>query len=122
MVRYILGLAVLSSSGLAGCGVRPAALVAYARPATDVVLAERTPTRTIIEVERIPAAILGDATRLLALRLSMERQIGTQAKGIPEERYQRMVRPRLARELRSAGLGQVEVDGILRGVDYHRSL
>jgi hypothetical protein len=119
MSRYVLCLAILSMSCVMGRGAHPPTLVAYAGAGTDLVVAEKAVT---IHVERIPASILGDPARILALRLSMERQIETQTKDISEGRYQRLVRPRLARELLAAGLAPADVDGILRGVDYHRSL
>jgi|1186.fasta_scaffold211532_1 hypothetical protein len=118
MSRYVLGLAVLSMSCTTGRGAPAPTLVAYAGAASDVVVAEKA---IAIQVERVPEAILGDPARMLALRLSMERQIESQTKDISEGRYRRLVRPRLARELLAAGLAPVDVDGILLGVDYHRS-
>jgi hypothetical protein len=99
-----------------------ATLMAYTRPAGDVTATGRRPGSIRVEVQPIPEAILNDPPRLLALRVAMERQIGSQVGNLPEERYRNQVRPQLARALGAAGLSPVEVDGILRSVDYHRSL
>jgi hypothetical protein len=122
IVRDVLGFAALSMVSLLGCAgpgsSNRGALMAYSHPPGDPPPA----ARGRIEVEPISEGILRDPARMVELRLWIERQIGVQTADIPQERYQRDVRPRLARALRSSGLLPVDVDQILRGVDYHRSL
>jgi hypothetical protein len=65
---------------------------------------------------------LHDPALMMDLRLSIERQISAQVAGLSNERYRTVARPRVVTALRTAGLEQADVDYILRGVDYHRSL
>jgi hypothetical protein len=121
-------LSVIAAAGCAGAGAetprRSAAgmLMAYAGRSSDVTSTATAGGRGAIEIERIPQAILRDPTRTMAAKVAIERQIGFQVKDIPETRYRRLVRPGLAHALLAAGLSGVDVDYILHGVDYHRSL
>jgi hypothetical protein len=121
-VRCVLALSVLSS--VVGCGSTrpesrsgPSQLLAYSRPASD--LGVERPTIEIA-VERIPEQVLRDPTRVLSLRLFLARQLEFRTREVPEERYQRLVRPHLAHQLRAAGLSQVDADLVLGDVDAHR--
>jgi hypothetical protein len=128
--RRILVVGALDAVLVVGCGgARPEgrpdgtpALIAYAGPVSDVMALRAPRADGRVVVERIPEEILRDPARVVALRRWMEMQIDFQTKGIPEERYQHEVRPRLDHELRGSGLAPADVDFILRGVDYHRSL
>jgi hypothetical protein len=127
-VRHCLRFLALTLTFAAGCGGArletregEAPLVAYARPSSDV--ASSGPARDlVVTVERMGQGTLHDPARMMDLRISIERQISAQVNGLSEERYRTRARPRLAESLRAAGLEQADVDYILRGVDYHRSL
>jgi hypothetical protein len=97
-------------------------LVAFTHATSDVAVTGTLVGDVAVKVERIPEALLRDAEGMMTLRVSWERQIGTQVGALPEARYRNQVRPLLARALESAGLSPLDVDGILASVDYHRSL
>jgi hypothetical protein len=128
--RCILALAVVNLVPSVGCGGArsqtrgdyPPALIAYARPVSDVPVAPAGRGNTVVKVEPVPQEVLRDPIKLMTLKRWVAMQIDVQARNLPEDRYQRLVRPRLAHELRTAGLSPLDVDYILRDVDYHRSL
>lgn len=100
---------------------RPAVL-AFAGPTTDSPPARPRPVVAPIVVQRVPEATLRDLTQMVAVRDWMRRQIVSQARNIPEDRYQRLVRPKLVRQLRAIGLGAQDVKHVLDDVDYSRGL
>jgi hypothetical protein len=127
--RYSLKFLALTLFAAAGCGggrfeTREGGagpLVAYARASSDVPASE--PERgLIVKVDPVRPGTLADPSRMMELRLSMERQISLQVKDVPEGRYRSLVRPRLESALLAAGLTEADVAYILHGVDYHRSL
>jgi hypothetical protein len=70
---------------------------------------------------RLPAEVLRDpAERTMAMhRMSMD--IIRKARGIPEDRYQAEVRPRLQAQLLRLGLVQEDADFVLADVDQSRT-
>jgi hypothetical protein len=129
-LRNTLTSLVLGVTSTVGCGAGPTTraadsattLMAYTRATSDVVLTGRPVGGAAVKVQRIPETLLRDPARMLALRISWERQISSQVRDLPERRYRNHVRPLLVHALQVAGLSSVEVDGVLRGVDDDRSL
>ena len=130
-LRNSLTSLVLGLTSAVGCGAtrpetRAAApattLMAFTHATSDVAVSGSLAGDTAVKVQRIPEDLLRDPVGMMALRVSWERQIGTQVTDLPEARYRNQVRPLLARALEAAGLSPLDVDGILRSVDYHRSL
>ena len=98
------------------------ALIAFAGPTTDIPQTRPRAARPPVVVERVPEATLRDSAKLVALRDWMRQQIVSQARNIPEDRYQTVVRPQVRRQLRAIGLADRDVDYILQDVDYTRGL
>jgi hypothetical protein len=129
-IRCILVVGALNLAAGVGCGgarsgTRTDAtpgLLAYGRAGSDVAGARPARANAVIRVDRVPEEIRRDPMKVVALRRWMMEQIAAQARDIPEERYQRLVRPGLRRAMREAGLSPDDVDYILRDVDYHRGL
>jgi hypothetical protein len=97
-------------------------MLAFAGPRSDTPGARPRPVATPVVVERVPQSTLRDMTRMVAVRDWMRRQIVNQARNIPEDRYQRLVRPQLERQLRAVGLAEKDIAYILEDVDYSRGL
>jgi hypothetical protein len=126
-VRNSLKFLALTVTCAAGCGSarlesrEAAPLIAYTRASSDV--ATSGPARgLVVTVEPFRDGTLHDPALMMDLRLSIERQISAQVAGLSNECYRTVARPRVVTALRTAGLEQADVDYILRGVDYHRSL
>jgi hypothetical protein len=123
-----LAIGLFSLSSLAACGGtmsempsdESSTLIAYARPATDLSEARPAPAKLVLYVEPIPAETLRDPQQLASTRQWMVRQIVVQCRKFPEDRYQRLVRPQLARQLVAAGLAPQDARYVLRDVDYSR--
>jgi hypothetical protein len=127
--RYGLMFAAMNLAALAGCGEsrtaargEPVTLMAEGGTTSDVAPALPAQDGPRVAVQCVSEALLRDPMRMQAVTVWLERQIGFQVKHIPEDRYQRLVRPLLRRELGAAGLSSSEVDDILRDADYRRSL
>ena len=96
-------------------------LIASAGLPSDTPASPAARKQVVITVDRISEETLRDPMKVVYLRPWIERQIVLQTRTISEERYQRMVRPRLAHHLEASGLTRVDVDHILHNVDYVRS-
>jgi hypothetical protein len=127
-LRYFLsvGAVLVCTVGCGGAGraLRSESLpplIAYARPLSDVPASPAARREVVITVERISEDTLRDPMKVVDLRQWIVRQIVLQARNIPEERYQRLVRPRLAHHLEASGLTRADVGHILQNVDYVRS-
>jgi hypothetical protein len=126
-VRHSSMFLALTLTFAAGCGAatsesrEAAPLIAYARPSSDVTSSGRA-RELVVKVEPIREGSLHDPAKMMDLRFSIERQVSAQVQGMTDERYRSVARPRVVEALRAAGLEQADVDYILRGVDYHRSL
>ena len=63
-----------------------------------------------------------DPLRRMDLMENMHRQIVYKTRTVPEDRYKRVVRPRLAMQLMEKGLDAGDAERVLRDVDYTRQL
>jgi hypothetical protein len=117
-----LGLAALGCATPQGTAAPKPLLIANIGAPSDVTVSRPPAKRIVVEVEPIAEEIRRDPARMAEVRVWMERQIALKLRTVPEGQYERQVRPQLRRELERVGLSEVEVDAILGGVDYHRSL
>jgi hypothetical protein len=97
-------------------------LLALAGPTSDITESPAPAPIPAVVVERVPEATLRDLSKMVAVREWMRRQIVSQARSIPEPRYQGLVRPQVRRQLQALGLADQDVEYILRDVDYSRGL
>lgn len=119
-MSFVVGCATAEREG--GPAAKPALLMAHAPPSSDVT-ASRPPFKSIrFEIEPVAEDVRRDAVQMVEVRAWMERQLTQQLRNIPDDQYRTEVRPRLAQELQTAGLSDGDVDAILRGIDYHRTL
>jgi hypothetical protein len=129
-IRNTLAIGALNLVSLAACShTTPglssdsgSTLIAYAGATTDIPGARPPAVRPAVVVERVPEATLRDLTKMVEVRDWMRRQIVNQTRNVPEERYQRLVRPQVKRQLRAIGLDDRDITYILQEVDYTRGL
>jgi hypothetical protein len=72
-------------------------------------------------VERIPDDVLHDPAARFALTERLRAQIVARTRGDSDDRYWNEVRPRLRRQIESAGLPRADVDLLLAEVDQARA-
>ena len=127
-LRSVFVVAVASLVWSAACGAaRPAGrvdrgpvLIASTRLASDVAVVERVTSQPALSIGRIPEWYRQEPLRMALARQRVERQILSRTGQIPPARYQRVLRPLLARALRTAGFSPPDVDSVLRNVDDQR--
>jgi hypothetical protein len=107
-----------ATAGMSSSG----SLLASTRPASDVAWSPAATREPGSAAGRVPEETLRDPARLMEARQWVRRQIVIQARAIPEDRYQRRVRPRLVRQLGDSGFAAEDVQAILADVDYSRRL
>jgi len=69
---------------------------------------------------RVPEAVLRDPGERVLLMAQLRRQIVDKTRAVPEDRFQAVVRPQLATQLREAGFSREDAEQILTDVDRTR--
>jgi hypothetical protein len=79
------------------------------------------PATRAAQAGRLPEQVLRDPAERTMVMHRMSMDIIRKSRGIPEERYQAAVRPRLEAQLLRLGLAQEDADFVLADVDRSRT-